>query len=147
MVGAGAQYLGDRCGTGDDLAGEQAVTGGQDVLHPQFDGIRAEGGGQAVHLGLVSDAGLDGAEAAHGPAGWVVGANDHALDVGTRDPVGAGGEAGGIGDHGAAGRGVGATVEQQAGLDAYQVPCPVGVVAVPHAGRMPMHVPVERLLA
>jgi hypothetical protein len=147
VLGAGVEYLGDGGGADDDLAGDQPVAGGEHVAATQLDRVHPEGVGQPVHLGLVGEAGLHGPEAAHGPTRRVVGAHDGAVDVGAGHAVGAGGEAGGVGDDGTARGGVGASVEYEAGLDPHEAAVAVGVVPVPHAGRVPVHVAVERLLA
>ena len=58
------------------------------ALHdPELDGIHLEGDGELVHLRLGGEAGLDGAEAAHGPAGRVVGEDGAALDERVGDVV------------------------------------------------------------
>ena len=50
------------------------------VAQAQLDRVHALLGGQPVHLGLVGEAGLDGAEPAHGLARRVVGGDDGAVD-------------------------------------------------------------------
>ena len=143
-VDDGLDDLGHRRGTGDHLTGGQHVAGLQRVLEAELDRVDAQGVGELVHLGLVGEAGLHRAEAAHGPAGRVVGAHRPAVDVGVGRDVRAHGEAGGVADDGRRRRGVGATVEDQAGLDVDEGAVGRGVVAVPHARRVPMDVAEER---
>ena len=64
--------LGDRNRAGDDLAGREHVARTERVAHAQVDAADAERVRELVHLRLVREAGLDGAEAAHGAAGRVV---------------------------------------------------------------------------
>ena len=145
MVGARADHLGDRGGAGDPLAGDDPVARFEGVDQSQLNRVHAECICQAVHLGLMGEAGLDTAEAPHGPARRVVGAHSHALYLCAVHPVGADGEAGGVGQYRAAGRGVGSAVEEQPGFDAHQGAVSAGVVAIPHAGRVTVNVAVKTL--
>ena len=95
----------------------------------------------------MGKAGLDGPEAAHRPTRWVVGPYNSTVDVGTGHPVGTSGKAGCVCDYGAARRGVGTAIEDQAGLDPDNGAVTVGVVPKPHPCRVPVHVTVEGLLA
>ena len=142
---AGVDDLGHRRGAGDDLPGDKGVAGGQRIPQSKLDGVHGQGRGQLVHLGFMGETGLHGAEAPHGPTRRVVGANHRALQIGVGDAVRPGCEAGGVGDDGGRGRCVGATVEQQPGLDLHQGAVGIGVVAIPHAGRVTMHMTHERL--
>ena len=121
MAGTGPQHLSHRKRPGDDLAGGQPVARLEGVAEAEVYRIHAQGNSQPVHLGFVGEAGLDGAEAPHGPTRWVVGTYHHALDLDRRHAVGPNGEASGIGDHRTTGRGIGPTVQQEAGLDPDQV--------------------------
>ena len=76
--GAAADHLRDRQRAGHPLPGRQRVAGGERVPEPQLDGIEAELGGELVHLRLVREARLHGAEAAHRAAGRVVGVDARA---------------------------------------------------------------------
>ena len=75
------EYLDDRRRGVEQLpGGSQRVPAPQRVLDPQFDPVHAEDVGQLVHLRLVTEAGLHGAEPAHRPARRVVGLHRHAID-------------------------------------------------------------------
>ena len=63
--------------------------GSMRVQQPQLDRVDPELGGEPVHLRLGGEAGLHGAEAAHGTAGRVVRVDDGAVDQRVVDPVGA----------------------------------------------------------
>ena len=129
------------------LADDEAVARLVDVEEAQLDRIHAEGLGELVHLGLVGKADLNGSEAPHCAARGVVRAHGGRLDEGVRDVVRAVGKAGGVERHGRRGRQVSAPVEDDSRLDTHEMASRVGRVPVPHAGRMPMHMAVERLLA
>ena len=95
----------------------------------------------------MGEAHLHHAEAAHGPAGRVVGAHPPAVHDRVGHVVGAGGEEAGVGQHGRGGGGVGAAVEGDGGLHLHEPAVHGGVVAVLQAGRVAVHVAEERLLA
>ena len=141
------QQLGDRRGPLHNLAGGHRVAGLQGVADAQFHRVQADRRGEAVHLGLVAETRLDGAEAAHRPARRVVGVHD----IGVHDDVGyvvrTDSEGGGVGaDRRGTGR-VRAAVEEDPCLDVDEAAVPGGAVLVAHGGRMPVHVAVEGLLA
>src|ERR671910_318870 len=129
------------------LAGGQHVAGGEGVAQPQLDRIDAEARGEAVHLRLVTEAHLHGAESTHGTARRVVGADDGGVDQRVGHPVGAAGEASGVAHDRRRRRGVGPAVEQHLGLDLDQVAGPGGVVPEVQAGGVAVHVAEERLVA
>ena len=99
----------------DDLPGGQAHAGLQGVAQAQVHRIDLQGRGEPVHLRLVREGDLHRSEAAHRPAGRVVGVGDDRVDVRVRHVVGAAGEGGRVGHHGRAARRVGAAVQHDAG--------------------------------
>ena len=131
----------------DHLAGDHPVAGLQRVAQPQLDRIQSELRGQPVHLRLVRDGHLDGAEPAHGAARRVVGEHDAGVDLGAADAVRPGGEAGRVADHGGRRRRVRAAVEQHLGLHVDQLAVAVRAVLVAQPRRVAVDVAVERLLA
>ena len=110
-------------------------------------GSIAERGGELVHLRLVRERDLHGAEAAHRAARRVVRVGDERGQARVRHRVGAGGEARGVrADGGRAGR-VGAAVEHDPRVHVDEPAVRVGAVLVLHPAGMAVHVADERLLA
>ena len=145
--GAGADHLGDRRGTPQHLPGRKRVAGLEHIAQPQLDRVDAERCGELVHLGLVCETDLHRAETPHRPARGVVGADRYRLDDGVGDPVGPGRHAGGVHGHGRRRRQICAAVEDDPRLDLDEQAVGIGVMAVPHDRRMPVHVTEEGLLA
>jgi hypothetical protein len=85
--GRAADHLGHRERACHHLAHRHRVARLQRVQQPQLDRVDLERGGQLVHLRLVSEAALDGAEAAHRAAGRVVRVDAGRLDQRVLDPV------------------------------------------------------------
>jgi hypothetical protein len=81
------------------LARRHAIAGAHRVAQAELEGIHAEALGEQIHLRLVAEAHLDGAEAAHGAVGAVVCAGVAGPDLQVWDPVGSGREDGGVGGH------------------------------------------------
>ena len=108
--GTAADDLRDRERAVDPLAGRQPVAGGERVAQAQLDRVELERAGELVHLRLVREADLDGAEAAHRAAGRVVRVHDGALDQGVLHLVRATRERGCVGRDRCGARGVGAAV-------------------------------------
>ena len=141
------EQLGHRGRLGDDLAGREPVAGRDRVADAQRDRVDPERGGEPVHLRLVGERDLDGAEAAHRAARRVVRVDDVRGQVRVRDRVGPGGEARRVGAHrGRAGR-VGPAVEHDPRADEHEPAVARGAVRVLHPARMAVHVADERLLA
>ena len=128
-------------------AGRQRGAGRERVAAPQLDGVEPELGGQAVHLRLVGEAGLDGAEASHRPARRVVGVDHVGVDARVRHVVGAARERGRVGAHGRRAGRVRAAVEQDPGPHRHEPPLAGRVVLVAHPRGMAMDVAEERLFA
>ena len=83
-VGAAADHLGDRKRAGDHLAGREHVARTRARSQAQLDAADPERVRELVHLRLVREAGLDGAEAAHGAAGRVVRVDARRLELRVR---------------------------------------------------------------
>src|SRR4029079_6945258 len=71
--GAAAEHFLHRQRALDALAGGKRVALPDRVHDPALDRSNLERDGDLVHLRLGGEAGLDGTEATHGAAGWVVG--------------------------------------------------------------------------
>src|SRR5262249_59179053 len=93
------------------------AAGPERVEEAELDRIDRERSGELVHLGLVREAALDGAEAAHRAARRVVGVDAGALDQRVLDRVRATRERGGVRRDRRRARGIGAPVEQDPGAD------------------------------
>ena len=94
--GAASDHLGHGQRAGDQLAGRKHVAGRDRVEQAQLDRLDVERGGELVHLRLVREAALHGAESAHRAARRVVRVDARAFDEDVVDAIGAGGEAAGI---------------------------------------------------
>ena len=106
-----------------------------------------ERGGELVHLRLVGEAGLHGAEAAHRAAGRVVRVGAVAVDRRRSASYGPTPKRRRVADHRFDRRGVRAAVEQDLGEDVYERSVARRTVRVAHARGVAVHVPEERLLA
>ncbi len=130
-----------------DLAGGQDRAPGQRVTEAQLDRVGTKRPSQFVHLSLVRETHLGRSETPHGPTRGVVGVDHGAFHDHVGHFIGTGGEGGGVAHHRRGGRGVGATVEEQPGVDRDQLPVAPGAVPHPDARGVAVHVPVEGLLA
>ena len=101
----------DRRGAADRRPGRDHAALGERVAAPQLDRIHLQRRGELVHLRLVREAGLHGAEAAHRAARRVVGVDDVGVDQRVRHVVRPAGERGRVGAHRRRARRVGAAVE------------------------------------
>ena len=77
---AASNHLGDRERAGDALPVRHDVAGRERVPEPKVDGVEPERVGELVHLRLVCEAHLHGAESAHRAAGRVVRVDGDRLD-------------------------------------------------------------------
>ena len=109
-------------------------------------GIDVERGRELVHLRLVREAALNGAEAAHGAARRVVRVDAGAFDEDVLDAVRAGSEAAGVREHRRRARGVRAAVEEDARVDGDEPSVARRAVLRPDLRRMAMDVAREGLL-
>ena len=141
-----ADDLGDRQRALDRLACRELAAGAERVEQAQLDGVDSERLGELVHLRLGREARLDGAEAAHRPAGRVVRVDARRLDQRVVDRVRPDREAGGVGGDRSRARGVRAAVEQDPHPDGDELAGPRGPVLAPDARRVPVHVAEEGLL-
>src|SRR5215210_28656 len=141
------QDLGHRGGPGHLLPERERIPWLDRVLYAELDRVHAELPRQLVHLGLVGEAHLHGAEPAHRAAGWVVGVDHVGIHQRVRHLVWAAGEAGRVGADGGRAGSVGSSVEDDARLHVDELPVAVGAVLVAHPGRVPVHVPEKGLLA
>ncbi len=103
--------------------------------------------GELVHLGLVGEADLGGAEPAHRPAGRVVRVDDRALDADVRHLVGTSGHARRVAEHGGGRRGVGTAVEHQPDVEGDEAAVAAGAVPHPDPRGVAVDVSEEGLLA
>ena len=117
------------------------------IQQPELDGIDPELRGELVELCLRGEARLDGAEAAHRPAGRVVRIDARRLDQRVLDGIGPEREGGRVRGDGRRARGVGAAVEQDSHPDVDELPGPRRPVLAPDPGGMPVDVADEGLLA
>ncbi len=109
-----AQHLDDGRRAVDDLAGRARAAHLHRVAAAELDRIHAERGRELVHLRLVAERGLDGAEAAHRAARRVVGVDAVGVDVHVRHDVRPGAHRAGVADHGRRARRVRAAVQVDA---------------------------------
>src|SRR6266576_947525 len=112
-----ADHLRGRERAGDPLAGRERVAGCERVPETELDGVDAELGGQLVHLRLVREAALHGAETAHCAARRIVRVDAGALDERVLDRIRAAGKGRRVRGHGCGARGIGAPVEQDPRAD------------------------------
>jgi hypothetical protein len=140
-----AQEFGDRRRGVDDLPGGHDRALRHRVALPELHGVQAERGGHLVHLRLVGEARLDGAEAAHGAAGRVVGVEGERLYLHVPDDVRADAEGGRVADDRRGGGGVGAAVEHDPGPDVGQSAVAGGAVLVVELGGVAVDVAEEGL--
>ncbi len=140
-----AQQLGDRGRGVHDLAGghDRALLHGVELT--ELDRVHAQLRRELVHLGLVREAGLDGAEAAHRAAGRVVRVEGDRLDVDVVDDVRAHREGGRVADDGRGRGSVGAAVEHDPALHVRDLAVLGGAVLVPELRRVAVHVAEEGL--
>ena len=145
--GGAADHLCHRQRARHLLPGRERVARPERVQQPQLDRVDLERGGELVHLRLVREAALDGAEAAHRAAGRVVRVDAGRLDQRVLDLVRADSEGGRVRADGRARRGVGAAVEQDPRADVDELAVAGRAVLHPDLGRVPVDVADERLLA
>ena len=141
------EQLGDRRRLADHLTGRHSRAGPHRVGDPQLDRVDAQRRGELVHLRLVGDRDLDGAEPAHRAARRVVGVGHVRVDARVGDVVGPGGEARRVRAHGRRARGVGTAVEHDPRAHVHEPPVGGGAVLVAHPARVAVDVAEERLLA
>ena len=145
--GGAADHLGHRQRARHLLPRRERVARAERVQEAQLDRVDLERGGELVHLRLVREAALDGAEAAHRAAGRVVRVDAGRLDQRVLDLVRAAGERGRVRADGRARRGVGAAVEQDPRADVDELAVAGRAVLHPDLRRVPVDVADERLLA
>ncbi len=140
-----AQQLGDRRRGVHDLAGghDRALLHG--VQLAELDRVHAQLRRELVHLGLVGEAGLDGAEAAHRATGRVVRVERDRLDVHVLQDVGTHREGGGVAHDRRGGRRVRAAVQDDLALHVRELAVLGGAVLVVELRRVAVHVAEERL--
>ena len=127
------------------LPGDQPIAGADRVAHADLDRVEPARLGQQIELRLVGEARLDDAEAAHRPARQVVGADRPTLDDRVRAAVRALRVRDRVEQHRRRGRGVGAAVEHEAGLDLDDLAVGGRVVAHPDRRRVAVDVTEEAL--
>ena len=146
-LGRAADHLRGRERAGHELARRQPVARPDRVQQAKLDRVDVERIREPVHLCLVREAALHGAEPPHRAAWWVVRVHARRLDQRVVDPVGPTREAGRVrGDRRGAGR-VGAAVEQDPHADADELSGLRRPVLGPDLRRVPVDVADKRLLA
>ena len=125
----------------------QALALPEEVPLPDGQGVEPEGMGEPVHLALVREGGLGGAEAAEGRGGRVVGEDGHPVDLDVGDAVGTGGVDHAVEEGERREIGVRPGVRDQLDLEGGERPVPLGPVLVLHDERVALGGRKDRLLA
>jgi hypothetical protein len=144
--GAATNDLGDGQRAVDPLPCGQRASRSQRVAETQLDRVELELDRKLVHLGLSREAGLHGAESAHGTAGRIVREDDLALDERVRDRVRPAGEGGRVRADGCRAGRVRASVQEDPHADVDELAASIGSVLGPDPRRMAMNVAREGLL-
>lgn len=140
-----AQEFGDRGRGVDRLSGREECALFHRVEAAELDPVHAHRVGELVHLGLVGEARLYRAEAAHRAAGRVVGVEGDAVDVDVVDDVWARAQRGRVADDRRGGGGVRAAVQDDPGLEVGELAVLRGAVLVGELGRVAVDVAEEGL--
>ena len=136
---------GDGCHVLDALPGDQMVTGLHRIQQPEVHWIHVARRGEAIHLPLMSETGLDDAETPHRTTRQMIRSHRVSVHHGVLTPIRTLGMSHGVDQNRRRRRGIGTAVEHESRLDLTKRSIPVGVVTHPDSGRMPMNVTDEAL--